>query len=105
MSASGFGRRSAAREVRGRGIQAAREHGHSASGARRVVTQFPHADRYVEVLADEIHEARGEIDLQRDRWVLEDELGEQRREDEVGHIARHRHTQAPARLDLPVLGE
>src|SRR5439155_19771870 len=92
-------------EISGRGIEAAGEYGHAAGGEGRVVSQFTHADGDVEVLADEIDETRGEIQLERDRRVFEGELGQQRRQDDVGYVAWHGHTQAAARLDLPVVGE
>ena len=73
----------------------------SDASSRRVA----HANRHVEVLADQIDEACGQVDLERDRRILPDELGEHRREHEVGEVARHRHAQPSARLDLPVLGQ
>ena len=67
--------------------------------------RFAHADRDVEVLADEIDEARREVDLQRDRRIRPDELREERREHDRAQVARHRHAQPSGGLDLPVLGE
>ena len=65
----GLARRAAPREVGGRGVQAAAERGHPARGERRVVAQVAHADRDVEVLADQVDEARRQVDLQRDRRI------------------------------------
>ena len=59
--------------------------------------------RHVEVLADEVDEARGQVHLERDRRIALDEFGEQRREHQVGQVVGHGHPQPAAGLGLPIL--
>ena len=96
----GFRRLAAAGDVGGRGIESGRPRGDAPGGERGVVRQLAHADRHVEVLADEVDPPRRQVDLERDCRIAADEVGEEIAENEVREVAGHRYAQAAAGLGL-----
>ena len=55
--------------------------------------------------ADEIDEPCRQVHFERNGRMGQDELREQGCDDQVGHVGGHRYPQAPAGLDLSILGQ
>jgi hypothetical protein len=101
----GFARHAAPLQIRRRGVQADRKRRHLTRCQRGVVGQAAHAQREVEVLADQVDAARRQVELEGDRRVLFDEIGEQPAEHDGREVGRHRYPQPPARQHLALLRE
>jgi hypothetical protein len=84
-------------------IETGLEHRKAACGERRIVGQVAHPQRDIEVLADQVDAARRQVELERDRRVARDEVGERLPQHVVRKIGRHRDAEPSARLHLPLL--
>jgi hypothetical protein len=86
-----------AAKVRGRADQ----HRRAGCEARRDEARVLHprdADREVESLLDDVHEAVAEVEVERDLGILRAECLDVRREHRRAEVSRRRHAQHAARL-------
>jgi hypothetical protein len=70
---------------------------------RYIVFQCSKPQSDIEILGDQIHEPRRDVGLEDDCGILRQEFREEGRHET--EVARHRDSQAAARLELAVVGE